>query len=227
VTGFLGGALLIAADVLTLIAIKVLTVSKASISGGSHHSYALVVLGAFALIMALGTLRGRSRPAMVALAVIGLIALAITLVIDLPDVHDTGTYGQRFEDATASPQLGFYAETLGAVLLLLAGGGLLLMAPRGVAGQRRRGRPARGVVEEGTGAPAAPLKATTEPDGAGEPASGDEPGHDGAVAAGEPAEMARAPAAPGVRGGGRPRAIAARAAAERLARRARDARRER
>ena len=65
---FVGAILLIVADLSTLIEIKVLTVSKDSISGGSHHSYALLILGIFALPMAYGATRGGSRPAMAALA---------------------------------------------------------------------------------------------------------------------------------------------------------------
>jgi hypothetical protein len=141
---FVGAILLIVADLSTLIEIKVLTVSKDSISGGSHHSYALLILGLFALPMAYGATRGGSRPAMAALAAIGAVALVIMLAVDLPDIHKTGVIGQRFTDASASPKTGFYLETLGAFLLLIAGSaGLFLSSPgRPPAGSRRARPPA-------------------------------------------------------------------------------------
>jgi hypothetical protein len=137
---FVGAILLIVADLSTLIEIKVLTVTKDSISGGSHHAYALLILGIFALPMAFGATRGGSRPAMAALAAIGVVALVIMLAVDLPDIHKTGVIGQRFSDASASPKAGFYLETLGAFLLLIAGSaGLVLSSP----GRTARPRPPR------------------------------------------------------------------------------------
>jgi hypothetical protein len=139
---FVGSILLIVADLSTLIEIKVLTVSKDSISGGSHHSYALLILGLFALPMAYGATRGGSRPAMAALAAIGAVALVIMLAVDLPDIHKTGVIGQRFTDASASPKTGFYLETLGAFLLLIAGSaGLFLSSPGRPPARSRRPRP--------------------------------------------------------------------------------------
>ena len=139
---FVGAILLIVADLSTLIEIKVLTVSKQSISGGSHHAYALLILGIFALPMAYGATRGGSRPAMAALAAVGVVALVIMLAVDLPDIHKTGVIGQRFTDASASPKAGFYLETLGGFLLLIAGSaGLILSSPTRSAGSPPRPRP--------------------------------------------------------------------------------------
>jgi hypothetical protein len=138
---FVGAILLIVADLSTLIQIRVLTVSKDTISGGSHHAYALLILGIFALPMAYGATRGASRPAMAALAVIGLVALVIMLAVDLPDIHKTGVIGQRFTDAAASPKNGFYLETLGAFLLLIAGSAWLVLSAPGRPARRGRSRP--------------------------------------------------------------------------------------
>src|SRR6266536_466341 len=53
-----------------------------------------------------------------AMLVLGLVALLIALIGDLPDVTKVGTVvRERYEDAKAEPQAGFYLETLGAVLL--------------------------------------------------------------------------------------------------------------
>ena len=61
---------------------------------------------------------------------LGAVALVIALAIDLPDATATHTVALTFTDAHATPQVGFYLETLGAVLLLVAGvGGILLAAP--------------------------------------------------------------------------------------------------
>jgi hypothetical protein len=254
---FLGSALLIAADFNTLIEIKVQAVSKASISAGSHHSYALVVLGAFALLMAWGAVLGGSRPALLALAGIGLGALAIALAIDFPDVHGTGSFGSRYEGASAAPRLGFYVETLGAVLLIVSGAaGLILAPPRRAArrrhepgGARRRGQPAdvadgsaavQSEPSPGSPAPSPPADPTEpeppEPAAAPtvlEPAPEHSPSPEPFVQPRpqRPATPRPSPLAPAGGGRppvrGRPRAMAARAAAERLARRARERRRKR
>jgi hypothetical protein len=128
--GLAGVVLLVVATLTTVIAVKVVTVQKASYSGYDRHGLALVLIAAFALVMLGGALRG-ARPAMLAVAVAGIVALLIAIVGDLPDVHKTGEIGQLYEGARASPHLGYYLETLGGALLLLAGGGLLLFAGRG------------------------------------------------------------------------------------------------
>jgi hypothetical protein len=140
---FVGAILLIVADLSTLIAVKTVTVTIKNISGGSHHSYALLILGVFALPMAYGATRRGSRPAMAALIAIGLVALAIMLVVDLPDIHKTGAIGQLYKPASASQSSGLYLETIGAFLLLIAGSaGLFLSSPRRPARPRRE-RPPR------------------------------------------------------------------------------------
>jgi hypothetical protein len=93
--------------------------------------------------MAGGALRG-ARPAMLAVAVAGIAVLLIALVGDLPDVHKTGVIGQLYDNARANPKLGYYLETLGGALLLMAGGGLLLLDSGGPeSGAQGRGRGAR------------------------------------------------------------------------------------
>ena len=90
-------------------------------SGGDRHSYALLVLGLLAPVMAWGAGVGRSAPAAVALAVVGVAVLAIVLIGDLPDVTETGEIGLRFEQAEANPASGFYLSLLGGAAALLAG----------------------------------------------------------------------------------------------------------
>ena len=131
----LGGLLLIIAEFSTLYEVKAVTATLKTQSGHAQHSFGLLVLGLAAIVMTFGMARGRTRPAMAAVAAIGVIALLIALAGALDDVNATGDYGERFASASTSPKAGFYLETLGAVLLLVAGGSaLLLTAP---------GRPAR------------------------------------------------------------------------------------
>jgi hypothetical protein len=73
------------------------------------------------LLMTWGAAVGGSRPAGVALLVLGLAGLAIALGVDLPDVHKTGVIGQRFAEAEAKPGLGFYFEIVGSGLVVAAG----------------------------------------------------------------------------------------------------------
>jgi hypothetical protein len=126
-----GVVCLLIATFSTVIQITVGTTSKiaghdTSLSGYDRHSFALILIGLFALLMAGGALRG-ARPAMAAVAVAGIAVLLIALVGDLPDVHKTGVIGELYDNARANPKLGYYLETLGGALLLLAGGGLLLL----------------------------------------------------------------------------------------------------
>jgi hypothetical protein len=135
----LGGVLcLLVATFSTVIEITVGTTSKVAafdthLSGYDRHSVALILIALFALVMAAGGLRG-ARPAMAAVAAAGIAALLIALIGDLPDVHKTGQIGQLYENARADPRLGYYLETLGGALLLLAGGGMLISSPAGQPG---------------------------------------------------------------------------------------------
>ncbi|HEX7297393.1 MAG TPA: hypothetical protein VF257_00215 [Solirubrobacteraceae bacterium] len=122
---------LLLATFTTVIGITVGTTSKVPghdthLSGWDRHGPALIVVAAFAAIVLVGALRG-ARPAMAALAALGLAALLIVVVGDVPDLDETGFVGEAYEGASAGPQAGFYLETLGAVLLLAAGGLMLFL----------------------------------------------------------------------------------------------------
>ena len=128
-----GAVCLVLATFTTVIEIKVGTTTRlpgrdTHLSGWDRHGPALLVVAAFAAAMVAGALRG-ARPAMVALAVLGLAALLIAVIGDVPDLDETGFIGEVYEDAAAGPSAGFYLETLGGVLLL-AGGGLLAATGR-------------------------------------------------------------------------------------------------
>ena len=55
----------------------------------------------------------------------GVAALLVVLVGDLPDLHRAGALGEVYAGSAAGPGLGWYAESAGAVALLVAGGLLL------------------------------------------------------------------------------------------------------
>jgi len=126
-----GVVCLVLATFTTVIEIKVGTTTRlpgrdTHLSGWDRHGPALLIVAAFSAAMVAGALRG-ARPAAIALAVLGLVALGIAVVGDVPDLNETGFIGEVYEDAAAGPSAGFYLETLGGALLL-AGGALLALA---------------------------------------------------------------------------------------------------
>jgi hypothetical protein len=127
-----GALLMIAAEFSTLRSVKVLTASCSDLAdpslrgscvthGGEEHSYALVLLGVAALVMAWGATVGRSRPAGAGLAALGAAVLVIALLIDAPTLHKTGVLGDRFESAHAEAGPAIWMETVGGALVFAAG----------------------------------------------------------------------------------------------------------
>jgi hypothetical protein len=132
--GVLGVAALAGATVSTVIRITVGTTTRLAsldteLSGWERHGPALLVIGAFALVMLVGALRG-ARPAMVAVFACGLAALVVALAFDLPHLDDTGQVGRLYTDASAGPEVGFWLELLGGALLVVCGGGPLMLGRR-------------------------------------------------------------------------------------------------
>jgi hypothetical protein len=127
----LGAVLLMVAEFLPLYEIRTITAVPAGghKSTGAHHGYALLIVGIAMLPMAVGAVRGGSRPAAFALLALSLIALFVALVIDLPDLNETGLIGRTYDQAQARPQVGFFIETLGATLALLGSIGTLMFKP--------------------------------------------------------------------------------------------------
>jgi hypothetical protein len=89
--------------------------------GFERSSVALLLLGLLTLVMGAGAAFGRSRPAAVALIVIGVVVLGITLLVDLPASDDTGLIGRRYAAAEATPGPGLWFELIGGVLAVSAG----------------------------------------------------------------------------------------------------------
>jgi hypothetical protein len=159
VAAIAGAGALVAATLTTVIRITVGTTTRLAsldteLSGWDRHGPALLVVAGFSLVMLVGALRG-ARPAMVAVAACGAVALVIALAFDAPHLDDTGQVGQLYSDARAGPEVGFWLEVGGGALLALAGGALLVAARRsgGPVDQRARTRH-RGEGVPGAGAPA-------------------------------------------------------------------------
>ena len=126
-----GAVLLIVAEFLPLYEIRTITAvpEGGRRTSGSHHGYALLLIGLAMLPMAAGAVHGGSRPAALALLVLSAIALFVALAIDLPDLNETGLIGRTYDQAEARPQVGFFVETLGATLALLGSIGTVVFRP--------------------------------------------------------------------------------------------------
>lgn len=134
VAAVLGPCLLALSELTTLFTITAQSarLPGGEVRGGSNHLYAMLVIALVAAPMAWGAVVEQARPAMLALAALGLLAVGIALAKDLPVASGPGTLkrpGGVYVTTQATPGIGFYLETLGAALLLVAGGGALVLAP--------------------------------------------------------------------------------------------------
>jgi len=137
----LAAVALVVAEFMTFREIKAVTVVPPGgrTTGGSHHGYALGLIGLVAMPMAVGAALGGSRPASAALTGLGAVALAILLAIDLPSLNDTGLIGRTYDLAEARAATGFWVQLVAAAVLL-AGGLLLLVRNSAAAARRSAGR---------------------------------------------------------------------------------------
>jgi len=133
--GLLGALLLLVAEFTPLFEVSTAAASAPvkSVGTGSHHAYALVPIALLAGVLAYGVWRVGSRPALLAIGLLAVIALLIGLLGDLPDAHTSGLItaaGGHYVTASSSPSAGLYLETLGGVVLLITCVcGFLLLGP--------------------------------------------------------------------------------------------------
>jgi hypothetical protein len=132
--GLLGAALLLVAEFTPLLHVHTSghTQLAHSVSTGSHHSYALVPVALLAAGLAVNAWRSGSRFAMLAVGLLGLLAIGIALLGDLPDAHTVGLVGTPntgLSTATSSPAMGLFLETGGGALLILAAAAGMLLEP--------------------------------------------------------------------------------------------------
>lgn len=90
-------------------------------TAGEAHAYLLVPLGALAAVLGLLAAARERRRLGLAVAGLGLLAVATVLIVDLPRGLDAGAQTSRFAGATAVLEDGFYAELAAAAGLLVAG----------------------------------------------------------------------------------------------------------
>jgi hypothetical protein len=95
-------------------------------AAGRHH-FALGILAILAVGAMVVALLSASRPAAIAVAGAGVIALVLFLTIDLPQANNVGNISSScdlaasFNFAKAEPQAGFWLEMVGALALALSG----------------------------------------------------------------------------------------------------------
>lgn len=117
------------------------------LQAADRHGYVMFVIAFFALFcLALAVLEG-SKPAAVAVAVAGGLALLLFLIIDLPDAGQVGTVNEPvfFANAETEPRAGFWFELIGALSLAVSGAALATLTPEQLRlrdrwAERRKGR---------------------------------------------------------------------------------------
>ncbi len=133
--GLLGALLLLIAELTTLFTVRTSAAAApiTSVGTGSHHTYALVPIAALVILLSIAVYTAVSRPALLAIGLLAVLALMIALLGDLPDAQATGLIGggaQHYVAASATPSAGLYMETLGGVVLLITSVcGFLLLGP--------------------------------------------------------------------------------------------------
>ena len=119
--------------------------ARCAVEASDRHHLALGVIALFAIAAVLVAVLGASRPAAIAVAIAGVAALVLFLVVDLPDANSVGTLGDEctsnpseLEDAEAVPQAGFWLEMAAAVALTFSGAILATLTPNQLATLRPR-----------------------------------------------------------------------------------------
>jgi hypothetical protein len=115
------------------------------IEAADRHHDAMAVIAIFAIVAVLVAIFAGSRPAAVAVAVAGGLALVLFAIVDLPKANDVGTISSACNavsqgfDAKALPQEGFWLELVGGLALALSGVALATLSSE----QLRALRPGR------------------------------------------------------------------------------------
>lgn len=102
------------------------------VKADDQHGYATLIVAVLSLVLLVVALGARSESlaqgASFGVAVCGVIALLIFLVIDLPDAGSIGALDDdSFIDAKAEPVAGFWLELVGSLVLAGCGAGLATM----------------------------------------------------------------------------------------------------
>jgi hypothetical protein len=124
-------------------------------SASDQHGVVIPVLAVLAIVALAVALLTASKPAALAVAIAGVIALLVFLLFDLPDANAVGTLDdarQSFFDAEAVPQGGFWLELVGALALAVTGIALATLTPEqltalGPPNRKRPGESSSGELE--------------------------------------------------------------------------------
>ncbi|MQA74910.1 MAG: hypothetical protein GEU88_11315 [Solirubrobacterales bacterium] len=111
--------------------------------GAGRHGNALMVIAVFAIGALAVAVLAASKPAATAVAIAGVVALLVFLLVDLPDANAVGTLDdarESFFDAEAVPQGGFFLEMAAALALAVTGVALATLSPQQLAALRPGGR---------------------------------------------------------------------------------------
>jgi hypothetical protein len=90
-------------------------------TAGDAHAYLLVPIGIVVVALGLLSLVRERRRLGLLVAALGMLALAVILLVDLPHGLDEGSQTSRFAGATAVLEDGFFAELAAAGGMVLAG----------------------------------------------------------------------------------------------------------
>ena len=113
--------------------------------GGEQHNWSLLVLGILAGLLSFGAAIGRSRPAALALGLVGLVVLFVALVLDRPTLDDKRGLEVFFGERGTQPETGggYTLELIAGALAVLACAVALLrerLRPQGRTGDDEGGR---------------------------------------------------------------------------------------
>src|SRR3954453_19156125 len=109
-------------------------------SAGCAHLWVLIPIAIAAIVLIVAAYRGQTRLAG-AVTVCGVLGLAVSLAIDLPQGLDAGRAGLAFSGSQAVLLQGFWAEVACSAVLMLCGGLLALYSRDMPEGTRGRWRP--------------------------------------------------------------------------------------
>jgi hypothetical protein len=120
VAALLGGGLLILAEFLDLFRIEVSGITVKEQAGGTHHAYAMLVIGAATIGATLLVRSTEQWPPALGIALLGAFAVLFALIVDLPDANRSDlVQGARL--AEAHPAIGFWTDLAGAIVSLASG----------------------------------------------------------------------------------------------------------
>lgn len=123
-----GAALLIASEFMTTFRLDAAGGNTLQLlEAADRHNYAMLVIGLFAIGAVVLAIYAGSRPAAIAVAVVGVVALLVFLLVDLPDAGKAENINDPnlgLVPVEAKPEGGFWVELIGSLVLAVCGAAL-------------------------------------------------------------------------------------------------------